>query len=124
MAPFLLPPYIGALCWTLALQPRGYLDRLTGINLGGFLFSINGLVFVMALTIFPVVYFAVSPYNSSAILLLSYSCILLPYSPWHPESWSRHCCWLRPVWRPSPLSCGSSSSKGRSAKEWRLPRSP
>jgi iron(III) transport system permease protein len=60
LAPFLLPPYIGALCWTLALQPRGYLDRLTGIHLGGFLFSINGLVFVMALNIFPVVYFAVS----------------------------------------------------------------
>ncbi|MCR2752418.1 iron ABC transporter permease, partial [Salmonella enterica] len=34
LVPFLLPPYIAALSWTMALQPRGYLEQLTGLHLG------------------------------------------------------------------------------------------
>jgi len=60
LIPFLTPPYIAALSWMLVLQTNGYLQQLIGINLNGLLFSKNGIVLVMALNIFPVVYFAVS----------------------------------------------------------------
>lgn len=60
LVPFLLPPYIAALSWTMALQPRGYLEQLTGLHLGPLLFSPAGVTLAMGLAIFPVVYFAVS----------------------------------------------------------------
>ena len=60
LIPFLTPPYIAALSWMLVLQTNGYLDQLTGINLNDLLFSRSGIVLVMTLNIFPVVYFAVS----------------------------------------------------------------
>lgn len=60
LIPFLTPPYIAALSWMLVLQSNGYLQQLTGINLNDLLFSKTGIVLVMALNIFPVVYFAVS----------------------------------------------------------------
>ena len=60
LVPFLLPPYIAALSWTMALQPRGYLEQLAGFNLGPLLFSPAGVTLAMGLAIFPVVYFAVS----------------------------------------------------------------
>lgn len=60
LVPFLIPPYIAALSWTLALQPRGYLEQLVGVHMGELLFSLSGMVVVMGLGIFPVVYFAVS----------------------------------------------------------------
>jgi iron(III) transport system permease protein len=66
LIPFLLPPYIAALAWTLALQPGGYARQLLGFDLGGLLFSQPGLVSVMSLSIFPVVYFAVSRSMASA----------------------------------------------------------
>ncbi|SON54216.1 putative 2-aminoethylphosphonate transport system permease protein PhnV [Hartmannibacter diazotrophicus] len=58
--PFTIPPYIAALGWIFALQPHGYLDQIAGFNVGKFLFSYWGVVFVMTLNVFPVVYFAVS----------------------------------------------------------------
>ncbi|MHA0862958.1 ABC transporter permease [Enterobacter wuhouensis] len=60
LVPFLTPPYIAALSWMLVLQTNGYLQQLTGISLNDLLFSKTGIVLVMALNIFPVVYFAVS----------------------------------------------------------------
>lgn len=60
LIPFLTPPYIAALSWMLVLQTSGYLDQLTGIDLNNLLFSRSGIVLVMTLNIFPVVYFAVS----------------------------------------------------------------
>ena len=60
LLPFMIPPYIAALGWILMLQPAGYLQQLAGSHLGGFLFSFPGVVFVMTLNVFPVVYFAVS----------------------------------------------------------------
>lgn len=60
LIPFLTPPYIAALSWMLVLQTNGYLQQLTGFNLNNVLFSQTGIVLVMALNIFPVVYFAVS----------------------------------------------------------------
>ncbi len=60
LIPFLTPPYIAALSWMLVLQTNGYLDQLSGINLNDLLFSRSGIVLVMTLNIFPVVYFAVS----------------------------------------------------------------
>lgn len=60
LVPFMIPPYIATLGWIMSLQPRGYLQQLLGFNLTGFLFSVWGMAFVMALNCFPVVYFAVS----------------------------------------------------------------
>lgn len=60
LIPFTIPPYIAALGWIMSLQPRGYLHQILGFNLGPFLFSFWGVVFVMTLNVFPVVYFAVS----------------------------------------------------------------
>ncbi|MCE9898005.1 ABC transporter permease [Raoultella terrigena] len=60
LIPFLTPPYIAALSWMLVLQSNGYLQQLTGWDLNDLLFSRSGIVLVMALNIFPVVYFAVS----------------------------------------------------------------
>ncbi|WNY87117.1 iron ABC transporter permease [Leclercia adecarboxylata] len=58
LIPFLTPPYIAALSWMLVLQTNGYLQQITGVNLNDLLFSRSGIVLVMALNIFPVVYFA------------------------------------------------------------------
>jgi len=60
LIPFLTPPYIAALSWMLVLQTNGYLQQLTGLSLNNLLFSQTGIVLVIALNIFPVVYFAVS----------------------------------------------------------------
>jgi iron(III) transport system permease protein len=60
LVPFMIPPYIAALGWIMLLQPHGYVEQLFGIHAAGFLFSFSGVVFVMTLNVFPVVYFAVS----------------------------------------------------------------
>lgn len=60
LLPLMIPPYIATLGWIMTLQPRGYLAQLVGVHAGPFLFSFPGIVFVMVLNIFPVVYFAVS----------------------------------------------------------------
>ncbi len=60
LIPFMIPPYIAVLGWIMTLQPRGYLEQLLGFNLAVFLFSVPGIVFIMTLNAFPVVYFAVS----------------------------------------------------------------
>ncbi|WP_220250977.1 ABC transporter permease [Billgrantia montanilacus] len=60
LIPFMIPPYIAALSWMLTLQPRGYAEQLSGLSASAFLFSFSGIVFVMVLNVFPVVYFAVS----------------------------------------------------------------
>jgi iron(III) transport system permease protein len=44
----------------MALQPGGFTTQLFGLNLGQFLFSFAGVVTVMVLHLFPVVYFALS----------------------------------------------------------------
>jgi len=60
LVPFMIPPYIATLGWTMTLQPRGYVHQLFGFNLAPFLFSVWGIIFVMTLNTFPVIYFAVS----------------------------------------------------------------
>jgi iron(III) transport system permease protein len=60
LIPFMVPPYIGAFAWVLTLQPAGYSTQLFGFNLGGLLFSLPGIIIVMTLHLFPVVYFALS----------------------------------------------------------------
>ncbi len=60
LVPFMIPPYIATLGWIMSLQPRGYLFQLFGFDLAPFLFSIWGIIFVMTLNTFPVIYFAVS----------------------------------------------------------------
>ena len=60
LIPFMVPPYIAALSWMLALQTNGYLEQLFALHLNAFLFSMPGIITVMTLNIFPVVYFAVS----------------------------------------------------------------
>ncbi|PKB87806.1 ABC transporter permease [Ewingella americana] len=60
LIPFMVPPYIAALSWMLALQTNGYLEQMLAVRLNAFLFSMPGIIAVMTLNIFPVVYFAVS----------------------------------------------------------------
>jgi len=60
LIPFMIPPYIGAFAWMLTLQPNGYSTQLLGFNLSGWLFSVWGMVSVMTLHLFPVVYFTLS----------------------------------------------------------------
>lgn len=60
LVPFMVPPYIAAMGWILLLQPAGYLQQISGLHLGRLLFSFTGVVLVMALNLFPAVYFAVS----------------------------------------------------------------
>ncbi|RDE10409.1 ABC transporter permease [Pelagibacterium lacus] len=60
LVPFMIPPYIATLGWIMTLQPRGYVHQLFGFNLAPFLLSVWGIIFVMTLNTFPVIYFAVS----------------------------------------------------------------
>jgi len=60
LIPFMIPPYVAAFGWVMALQPGGFTTQLFGLNLGEFLFSFTGVVTVMVLHLFPVVYFALS----------------------------------------------------------------
>ncbi|WP_432696579.1 ABC transporter permease [Marinobacterium sp. YM272] len=60
MVPFLIPPYIGALSWMQLLQVNGFSEQLLGFNLAGFLYSFPGIVTVMALHLFPMIYLATS----------------------------------------------------------------
>lgn len=60
LVPFMVPPYIAAMGWILLLQPAGFMQQTTGLHASGLLFSVPGVVLVMVLNLFPVVYFAVS----------------------------------------------------------------
>ncbi|MFP4451016.1 MAG: ABC transporter permease [Rhodosalinus sp.] len=60
LIPFVIPPFIAAIAWMMTLQRGGYLFQMTGIDLGGLLFTFGGVAFVMTLNLFPLVYFAVS----------------------------------------------------------------
>lgn len=60
LIPFMLPPYIGAMAWTFTLQPSGYSSQLLGFSAEGLLFSFSGIVLVMSLHLFPLIYFALS----------------------------------------------------------------
>lgn len=82
LAPFLLPPYIAALSWTMALQPRGYLEQIAGFNLGPLLFSPTGVTLAMGLSIFPVVYFAVSRSMAATGARLADVARVFGASPW------------------------------------------
>ncbi|WP_027016229.1 ABC transporter permease [Comamonas composti] len=66
LIPFMIPPYIAAMGWILLLQPAGYWQQALGWNGAGLLFSVPGVVVVMVLNLFPVVYFAVSRAAASA----------------------------------------------------------
>ena len=60
LIPFMIPPYVGAFAWVMALQPGGFSTQAFGFNAGNVLFSFAGVVAVMTLHLFPVVYFALS----------------------------------------------------------------
>jgi iron(III) transport system permease protein len=59
--PFLTPPFLASLAWTVAVGARGYLGRLGlfGKELEQIIFSFWGLSLLMAVHYAPVVYFAV-----------------------------------------------------------------
>lgn len=60
LVPFLIPPYIGSLAWIQLAQPNGFFDQLLGFHVADFLYSLPGMVTVMALNLFPLVYFSAS----------------------------------------------------------------
>lgn len=57
LVPFLIPPFTGAFAWVQLGQRNGFLDQVLGFNISGFLFSFSGIVAVMALNLFPIIYF-------------------------------------------------------------------
>jgi iron(III) transport system permease protein len=59
--PFLTPPFLASLAWSLAAGARGYLGRfdLFGESLERLIFSFWGLALLMAVHYAPIVYFAV-----------------------------------------------------------------
>jgi iron(III) transport system permease protein len=59
--PFLTPPFLASLAWSLAVGPRGYLSRfgLAGERFEQLIFSFWGLALLMAVHYAPIVYFAV-----------------------------------------------------------------
>ncbi|MFA6615609.1 MAG: ABC transporter permease subunit, partial [Hydrogenophaga sp.] len=83
LVPFMVPPYIAAMGWILLLQPAGFLQQLSGLHLGGTLFSFLGVVLVMALNLFPVVYFAVSRAVAASGSRLGEVAQIFGASPWH-----------------------------------------
>ncbi|HWG05675.1 MAG TPA: iron ABC transporter permease [Beijerinckiaceae bacterium] len=60
LVPFMIPPYIATLGWIMMLQRRGYLSQIVGFDAASLLYSAFGVVFVMSMNLFPIVYFAVS----------------------------------------------------------------
>ena len=60
LIPFLIPPYIGSLAWMQLLQRNGFVEQTLGFNLAGFLYSFPGITTVMALHLFPLIYFTTS----------------------------------------------------------------
>ncbi|WP_164871747.1 ABC transporter permease [Solirhodobacter olei] len=59
LAPFLLPPYLTGISWSLALQPGGYCSQFVGAAcapLGRALYSLPGMAWVMALHLAPLTY--------------------------------------------------------------------
>lgn len=82
LVPFMVPPYIAAMGWILLLQPAGFLQQLSGLHLGGTLFSFLGVVLVMALNLFPVVYFAVSRAVAASGSRLGEVAQIFGASPW------------------------------------------
>lgn len=60
LIPFLIPPYIGSLSWMQLAQKNGFIEQLAGFNLADILYSFAGLSIVMALHLFPLIYFAAS----------------------------------------------------------------
>jgi len=60
LVPIMIPPYVGAFAWVLMLQSGGYVSQLTGSQFGTFIFSVPGIVVVMSLHLFPIIYFAAS----------------------------------------------------------------
>ncbi|WP_312568555.1 iron ABC transporter permease [Comamonas sp.] len=82
LVPFMVPPYIAAMGWILLLQPAGYLQQATGQHAAGLLFSVPGVVLVMVLNLFPVVYFAVSRAAAAAGGRLAVVARVYGASPW------------------------------------------
>ena len=60
LIPFLIPPYIGSLAWMQLLQRNGFVEQALGFNLAAELYSFVGISTVMALHLFPLVYFTTS----------------------------------------------------------------
>lgn len=62
VTPFLIPPYLTGLAWSLLAQPRGYVYQLVGPTLlpvARVLYSQLGIALVMALHLTPILYLAV-----------------------------------------------------------------
>ncbi len=60
LIPFLIPPYIGSLAWMQLLQRNGFIEQALGFNLADGLYSFAGITVVMALHLFPLIYFTTS----------------------------------------------------------------
>lgn len=60
LVPFLIPPFTGSFAWIQLGQRNGFLEQILGFNLAPVLYSFFGIVLVMALNLFPIIYFTTS----------------------------------------------------------------
>lgn len=58
LIPFLIPPFTGAFAWIQLGQRNGFLEQVVGFNISAALFSFAGIIAVMALNLFPIIYFS------------------------------------------------------------------
>lgn len=101
LVPFLIPPYIGSMAWVQMFQFNGLLYRWIGLDLSGFLFSFSGVVFVMTMHLFPLVYFSAS--NALRVIGSRYSDVARVYGA---GRWILAVRILLPLLMPSLLASG------------------
>lgn len=101
LIPFLIPPYIGSMGWMQLLQSNGVLDQWLNINLSNVLFSFSGVVFVITLHLFPVIYFSAA--SSFKVIGQRYGDVAKIYGANSRQIFSRI---LLPLIVPTLLSTG------------------
>lgn len=60
LVPFLIPPFTGSFAWIQLGQRNGFIEQLLGFNISPMLYSFFGIVAIMALNLFPIIYFITS----------------------------------------------------------------
>lgn len=101
LVPFLIPPYIGSMAWIQMFQFNGVWYRWTGVDFSAFLFSFSGVVFVMTMHLFPLVYFSAS--NALRVIGQRYSDVARVYGAGRLDL---ACRILLPLMMPTLLASG------------------
>ncbi|QPM90841.1 ABC transporter permease [Pseudooceanicola algae] len=60
LVPFLIPPFTGSFAWIQLGQRNGFIEQILGFNISAVLYTFFGIAAVMALNLFPIIYFTTS----------------------------------------------------------------